>query len=284
MSKNSKDNANPIVHAIQHSKRKSSITFEEFPKRESLRDEILEFYGDVHILPGNASSNSEHDEQERICGSNISANDKSILMALAACSDGSTRSDGDDALLKIVNDAGFPIDVAKDRMLGPAIFRPSAAAAASDYGAETPIINEAEDTTSTSTTFAVTTTTRDEIDSSEIFELIRDINDPEHPLTLEQLNVVSEDLITVVQQGGHPLVDIRFTPTIPHCSMATLIGLCLRVKLIRSLPPRYKCTVRITPGSHASEFAVNKQLADKERVAAALENKHLLGVVNKCIG
>jgi hypothetical protein len=29
--------------------------------------------------------------------------------------------------------------------------------------------------------------------------------------------------------------------------------------------------------------AVNKQLNDKERVAAALENSHLIGVVNKCI-
>jgi hypothetical protein len=28
---------------------------------------------------------------------------------------------------------------------------------------------------------------------------------------------------------------------------------------------------------------VNKQLNDKERVAAALENNHLLEVVNKCI-
>jgi hypothetical protein len=41
--------------------------------------------------------------------------------------------------------------------------------------------------------------------------------------------------------------------------------------------------VRIQPGTHASEQAVNKQLADKERVCAALENKHLLGVVNRCI-
>lgn len=32
---------------------------------------------------------------------------------------------------------------------------------------------------------------RDAIDSEEVFELIRDINDPEHPLTLEQLKVVS---------------------------------------------------------------------------------------------
>ncbi len=65
--------------------------------------------------------------------------------------------------------------------------------------------------------------------------------------------------------------------------MATLIGLCLRVKLLRSLPPNYKIDVRITPGTHASEHAVNKQLQDKERVAAALENGHLLEVVTKCI-
>ena len=30
--------------------------------------------------------------------------------------------------------------------------------------------------------------------------------------------------------------------------------------------------------------AVNKQLADKERVAAALENAHLLMIVNQCLG
>ncbi|KAK7919053.1 hypothetical protein WMY93_010337 [Mugilogobius chulae] len=41
--------------------------------------------------------------------------------------------------------------------------------------------------------------------------------------------------------------------------------------------------VHITPGTHASEDAVNKQLADKERVAAALENSSLLEVVNQCL-
>eukprot|EP00069_Balaena_mysticetus_P006069 bmy_05290T0 len=69
--------------------------------------------------------------------------------------------------------------------------------------------------------------------------LIRSINDPEHPLTLEELNVVEQ----------------------------------VRVQL----------DVHITPGTHASEHAVNKQLADKERVAAALENTHLLEVVNQCL-
>lgn len=112
-------------------------------------------------------------------------------------------------------------------------------------------------------------------------DLIRGINDPEHPLTLEELHVVEENLIDI--DNEHNEVRVKFTPTIPHCSMATLIGLSIRVKLLRSLPPRFKVSVEITPGTHASEYAVNKQLADKERVAAALENKHLIEVINQCI-
>ena len=37
----------------------------------------------------------------------------------------------------------------------------------------------------------------EEIDSYEIFDIIRNINDPEHPLTLEKLSVVSAEQITV---------------------------------------------------------------------------------------
>ena len=54
-------------------------------------------------------------------------------------------------------------------------------------------------------------------------DLIRSISDPEHPLTLEQLAVVSAQQITV-SHGKRPHVLVEFTPTIPHCSMATLIG------------------------------------------------------------
>ena len=37
-------------------------------------------------------------------------------------------------------------------------------------------------------------------------------------------------------------------------------GLAIRVKLLRSLPPRFKVDVQIRPGTHASEVAVNKQV------------------------
>ncbi|KAI9203289.1 uncharacterized protein BJ171DRAFT_558910 [Polychytrium aggregatum] len=123
--------------------------------------------------------------------------------------------------------------------------------------------------------------TPDPLDAEEIFELIRHINDPEHPLTLEQLNITQLELIDVDLAKNH--VNIRFTPTIPHCSMATLIGLCIRVRLLRSLPDRFKIDIYVREGTHQSEAAVNKQLNDKERVAAALENSHLLDVVNQCL-
>jgi len=121
----------------------------------------------------------------------------------------------------------------------------------------------------------------DAFDAFEVFDLIRRINDPEHPLTLEQLNVTQYDNILVENDNSY--VRVYFTPTIPHCSMATLIGLSIRVKLLRSLPARFKVDIKVTPGTHASEGSVNKQLNDKERVAAALENSQLLDVVNKCI-
>jgi len=122
---------------------------------------------------------------------------------------------------------------------------------------------------------------REPIDQLEIFEHIRDIADPEHPYSLEQLNVVSEDHITIRDNDSR--VRVEFTPTVQHCSMATLIGLCIRVKLLRALPSRFKVDIAVTPGGHASEAAVNKQLNDKERVAAALENPNLLQMVDRCL-
>lgn len=119
----------------------------------------------------------------------------------------------------------------------------------------------------------------DEIDPLEVFEHIRRINDPEHPHSLEELKVVRLESIKLVDN----VISIHFTPTVPHCSMVTLIGLCIRVKLLRSLPERFKVDIYVAPGTHSSEHAVNKQLNDKERVAAALENDKLLDVVNGCL-
>ncbi|KMZ58150.1 MIP18 family protein [Zostera marina] len=119
------------------------------------------------------------------------------------------------------------------------------------------------------------------IDQEEIFYHIRDIKDPEHPYTLEELKVVTEDDIEVNIEKNH--VRVTFTPTVEHCSMATIIGLCLNVKLSKCLPSGFKVDIRVAPGSHATEAALNKQLNDKERVAAALENPNLVEMVDECL-
>ncbi|CAA0839566.1 Protein of unknown function (DUF59 [Striga hermonthica] len=127
----------------------------------------------------------------------------------------------------------------------------------------------------------------DAVDPLEIYDIlrrrshVRDIRDPEHPYSLEQLSVLSEESITVDEKLGRIL--ITFTPTIQHCSMATVIGLCLREKLKDFFPPHFKVDIKVAPGSHANEESVNKQLNDKERVAAALENPNLRQLVDECL-
>jgi len=78
-------------------------------------------------------------------------------------------------------------------------------------------------------------------------------------------------------------VVVEITPTITHCSLATVIGLGVRVRLEQALPPRFRLDVRIKEGTHSTAEAVTKQLGDKERVAAALENATLLGVIRKML-
>ncbi|XP_074925861.1 cytosolic iron-sulfur assembly component 2A isoform X2 [Chelonoidis abingdonii] len=86
----------------------------------------------------------------------------------------------------------------------------------------------------------------------EVYDIIRTIRDPEKPNTLEELEVVTESCVEVHEIGEDEyLVIIRFTPTVPHCSLATLI--------------------------------VNKQINDKERVAAAMENPNLREIVEQCV-
>lgn len=124
--------------------------------------------------------------------------------------------------------------------------------------------------------------TADPVDPQEIYDLTAHISDPEHPLSLGQLSIVNLEDIEVHDDGNpnHMAeVTIIITPTITHCSLATLIGLGIRVRLERSLPPRFRITILLKKGTHSSENQVNKQLNDKERVAAACENEQLLGVV-----
>ncbi|KAM0335315.1 hypothetical protein ACHAQA_000360 [Verticillium albo-atrum] len=132
--------------------------------------------------------------------------------------------------------------------------------------------------------------TQEPIDEQEIYDLISTISDPEHPLSLGQLAVVNLPDIYITPapyavQDPDTLVTVlvEVTPTITHCSLATVIGLGIRVRLEQALPPNYRIDVRIKENTHSQDEQVNKQLGDKERVAAAIENDTLRGVLDKML-
>lgn len=78
---------------------------------------------------------------------------------------------------------------------------------------------------------------------------------------------------------------IVFTPTVPHCSLSTIIGLAIRTKVMAEfmVDPRLKLHVLIAHGAHVNEFDINKQINDKERVCAALENPNLWKIIHSCV-
>ena len=139
----------------------------------------------------------------------------------------------------------------------------------------------------------------------ELFSLVRRINDPEHPHTLEELGVVdkahiwfsrphrprkqrsgSDDANTTSRERWDGYVDddvidgeesesdetvIELTPTVPHCSLATTIGLCIRHKVESSIP-NIKLQVRIRDGTHRT--AAESQTRNSTRQAESTHSNN----------
>lgn len=117
---------------------------------------------------------------------------------------------------------------------------------------------------------------------AEVFALISCIRDPEHPsMTLGELKVVEAAGIEVDDAGNY--VRVVYVPTTPNCSMGNILGLSVRVKLMRCLPLRFTVDVLCKEGAHDSWEELNKQLNDKERVLAALNNPHIFRLIHQMI-
>eukprot|EP01016_Furgasonia_blochmanni_P009945 TRINITY_DN1416_c0_g1_i14.p2 TRINITY_DN1416_c0_g1~~TRINITY_DN1416_c0_g1_i14.p2 ORF type:complete len:133 (+),score=10.95 TRINITY_DN1416_c0_g1_i14:365-763(+) len=118
-----------------------------------------------------------------------------------------------------------------------------------------------------------------------IYEILAYIKDPEFPNTLEELEVVKEEGISLLTNGHIKVVRIEWKPTVAHCSFAMQIGLSMICKLERDMPnfPSYKFQILIKEDSHKDKAAIDKQINDKERVAAARENKDLMAFIGNLI-
>lgn len=125
----------------------------------------------------------------------------------------------------------------------------------------------------------------------ELWFIIRDIRDPEFPYTLSQLRVLSP--AGTLRERPVPsqlglrictelcLIRIVFTPTVPHCSLSTLIGLAIRYKIETEFLVQigWKILIEVSVGTHDQANEINRQLRDKERISAALENPRLIKMI-----
>lgn len=124
-----------------------------------------------------------------------------------------------------------------------------------------------------------------EIYAEKIFDVIRNIKDPEHPQSLEDLKVVKLKNIFKIKIAGKIHWRIVFTPTIPHCSLASIIGLCIIYKINKSIKLEFNSSfsVEIEKGSHVNDDSITKQLVDKDRVRAAFENYNIKNIIDSCV-
>nr|XP_036860065.1 cytosolic iron-sulfur assembly component 2A isoform X2 [Manis javanica] len=111
----------------------------------------------------------------------------------------------------------------------------------------------------------------------EVYDLIRTIRDPEKPNTLEELEVVTESCVEVQEINEDDyLVVIRFTPTVPHCSLATLIA------RLGDVMKRALCLVSVLGGISYEQGILSRerhlskayqQIAQAVRVALGSDSK-----------
>ena len=203
-----KENPNPVIHTTQKRGRPSGSSAEPSLGSSAIRRYNLgapspttsQFLGpistpehDFNIIP--------EDDDILLQRSAFTAEDRSVALALSAAAyptvSPSTQSSGaaDSASpkLEILQQAGFALfHPQRIQKQCKAIRYPS-------YAPSIPMKH---------TPGAVQGETpgqehrRDAITSNEVFDIIRNVQDPEHPLSLESLNVVRLELIDVVDSRG----------------------------------------------------------------------------------
>jgi metal-sulfur cluster biosynthetic enzyme len=126
-----------------------------------------------------------------------------------------------------------------------------------------------------------------EFTADDVFDELSVILDPEKaPITLAELGVVRREGIKVTQlRPRRARVDVDLVPTVPHCHLMPAIALSVRAKLHLSLPVTtyWQVVIHVPEGSHLQAREVERQVNDKERVAAALENETVMREIRRFI-
>lgn len=98
------------------------------------------------------------------------------------------------------------------------------------------------------------------MNKEEILEVLKEVQDPEIPVSILELDMVNEDDITIESDNK---VKVTFKPTSAMCPMGSVIGVLIKKKLKDKLG--VDAEVRVRPGTHMNEEMVNDIINNKEK-------------------
>lgn len=114
------------------------------------------------------------------------------------------------------------------------------------------------------------------VTNQEVFEALEPVQDPEHPISItdERMGIVKKDYIKVEDNQ----IRVEFKPTVPYCPMGGLIGVLIRNRL-EEVYPDMEIKVRVLPGSHSQETAVNEMVSNDEKYENVLGQMKSKGMI-----
>ncbi|KAI3380940.1 hypothetical protein SNEBB_006777 [Seison nebaliae] len=99
-----------------------------------------------------------------------------------------------------------------------------------------------------------------------------------------QRNEISESVLSIIWRNNiRWIIDVVIKPTIPHCHLASIIGLSIYCRLKELINEKGRINITFLPGSYNDIERTEKQLADKERRLVAFEDKEITRQIEKCL-
>lgn len=125
-----------------------------------------------------------------------------------------------------------------------------------------------------------------------VFSILKEIRDPEFPCYLFSLNILCLEKISIENYilNQNTTINIVIAPTYNRCTMSSIIGLSIKNILFNELTGTFfkfyfpttwswkYCTI-IPSWFHIKGPMLTKQLNDKERISAAIENPSIRNII-----
>lgn len=115
------------------------------------------------------------------------------------------------------------------------------------------------------------------MNKGDVLEVLKKVSDPELPVSVVDLGIVSEDDITVEKNK----VTVVFTPTSSMCPMGGIIGVIIKKVLEDRLGVDVE--VKVKPGTHINEEAINEMLNNKAKYNQIVKRLEESGMIERCV-